>query len=329
MGYQLTAEQREFLRLEEGVVAPAKEIAAIVSHFERAAETLKGANDGDLFELKEIVHHQKQDMQCLCGRAIKHMYVVSHVALRVELGLGSECFKYFFPDLTALKMNHKLEAFEGFCSEIEQAMDKGSHATDPETLLLKEWQQLSPKQLRRLEFGLPLTQNEKHLLLEKLAVLKSFLNKEKKELAHKLLKPYKHAVDQAAFQYVMGLLEDGRPIRALEDLKAIPLEELQKRLDVHMTKQSSGIERVGAATKSPTIDITSVKEVEAALSAIVSKQTSLSPRAQANLSALLDNLENAKKFDHDAYVSCLLSTETRLNLNNMVNQLNLPYSLLK
>ncbi len=348
----MNAVQREFLSRQEGVCAPAKEISEIIAHFGKAAEVLRGASEDDFFELKEIVHHQKQDMQCLCGRSIKHMYVVSHVALNVELGLGSECFKYFFTDLTAAKMKQKLEAFEGFCLEIEEAIDLGFHVDDSETLGFKEWKVLSAKQLRRLEFGLPLTQKERNLLDERIVTLKSFLNKEKKELAHKLLKAYKEFADHGSFQYVMGLLDDGTPIRSLEDLKAIPMETLQKLIEIHMgelvryrevetamrhelEREKFQMEQEALAAKDAHMAQLAqrayngnINQVEEVLVAVTAKRLSLSPRTQDNLSTLLDNLDKAKKLNHDNYVNLLLSTDTRLSLSNMVNQLGLPYSLL-
>jgi len=328
----LTEEENAFLRQEMGLTAPRKSISALIEHFEKSKDLIISIGAHDLFELMKIEAHPLRDMRCLCGRPIKTMYIIGHKSAHIQLGLGSECIKYFFKDLTEAKVKKALSAYEAHCKAIEEVLNGPVPYEEKELLQARAFGLIGAKFERRLEFGLPLTLAEWATINHKLHLEARREVHAHYRVARGLLAPYKDATLPEDFQYVVALLKDGTAITDIETLLKRAFTDFATKKVMENYKVNTIIQ---PANQRPRLNVSNrasesplYLKVERAIQSIAISKDQLSTKGQQNFEQLQQQLSMQLTTSVESYRDALCALHTRQLLEGLCDQLGLRFHLL-
>ncbi|MCK8060757.1 MULTISPECIES: hypothetical protein [unclassified Fusibacter] len=328
----LTIEQKKILMLRRRIFSrPSKTIQALKDKF--SSPLMNVIQEGDSFFLARIEHFSEQSAACICGRSVKHLYIIRHVDKELELGLGSECVKHFFESASADKLEEDLKKFDEFCHQVEEALDKG--VLEEQLLLLDVYKNKKngflKNEIERLNYGLPLTEPEYRRLVER-------INRDTVAIERTLdtlIKPYESFATLEDRQYILGVLEDGYQIRTAEDLKDFSLGDLAASIRPYMkqrTRESfdqKTICQIEASVVEKEVDYLLVADVITGIQVIKEQVDRLSATAKVEFDNLIKDLEDLKELDSKLYLEMLVHKETRVVLQADLNQLKIKMNLYK
>lgn len=273
--------------------------------------------------------------RCICGRPILHVLEVAHSEYDISFGLGRECVKRFFPDLSLAQYRNHKKKLDQLCQQTLKAIETGIDAEHDCFLKALQLKLLSADQAKRLAAGLPLTLTEKVKLDNAIDHYQGTVLKEKQRLVRKVLNRAGYEKRPEAFKHLMGILETGEAIHTLEDLLQYNLEDLAQG----MTNFSPTLAPPKTADTQVPYEPLSEEARDRALTVYTMLQfletrandlTSVAQERLINLMTIVANsMVQGQGTLTDAACHLLLKRETQQEVINMGNQLGVNLSLPK
>lgn len=294
---------------------PPVAIGQLMAYFDVSIE-----GEGE-FQLEAVSPCTEGLCRCLCGKRIKNVYRIHLKRLDIAFGLGSECVKRFFPELSIAAYKRHESTLKQLFTETMKAFEIDTTNADKTIHQARAMDLLSPNQELRMSAGFPLTHREVQVLEDRINRHLRHEIRQDQQLARlatsNLIQGNKdyasEAMKKAVFQYFLARLKSGEVIKSLEALLEYPPE--------HLLKHKEQIDQEQGPVVADTNDKASI--YLEALKFLLMRQEDLTPITRLRLLDIARSMGEAED-----PLAILAQVTIQQELINMGNQLGLNLSFM-